>query len=163
MTQAQTHSWFKDTVFVITADHQAASAGKTEVPVKKYHIPLLIYAPNLITPGRVDRLMSQIDIPPTLLGLLNFSYDSRFMGYDLLHLPAGQERIFISTYQNLGFAKGNKLVVLKPKGQITLYQIDYQTGQYIPLPEDPVLITEAITWYQGASMLYKTGNYRAVY
>mgnify|MGYP000858038727 CR=1 FL=1 len=163
LTQAQTHPWFKDTVFVITADHQAASAGKTEVPVKKYHIPLLIYAPNLITPGRVDRLMSQIDIPPTLLGLLNFSYDSRFMGYDLLHLPAGQERIFISTYQNLGFAKGNKLVVLKPKGQITLYQIDYHTGQYITLPEDPVLITEAIAWYQGASMLYKTGNYRAVY
>ena len=162
LEQAKTHPWFKDTIFVITADHQASSAGKTEVPIKKYRIPLLIYAPELIAPGRVDRLMSQIDIPPTLLGLLNFSYDSRFMGYDLLHLPAGQERIFISTYQNLGYAKGDRLVVLKPKGQVSLYQINYETGEYKPLPEDDALVKEAVAWYQGASMLYKTGQYHAV-
>ena len=162
LEQAKTHPWFNNTIFVITADHQASSAGKTEVPIKKYRIPLLIYAPALIAPGRVDRLMSQIDIPPTLLGLLNFSYDSRFMGYDLLHLPAGQERIFISTYQNLGYAKGDRLVVLKPKGQVSLYQINYDTGEYKSLPEDPDLIKEAIAWYQGASMLYKTGQYHAV-
>jgi phosphoglycerol transferase MdoB-like AlkP superfamily enzyme len=162
LAEAKTHPWFKDTIFVITADHQASSSGKTEIPVKKYHIPLLVYAPDLIAPGRVDRLMSQIDIAPTLLGILNFSYDSRFMGYDLLHLPEGQERIFVGTYQNLGYAKGDRLVVLKPKGQASLYKIDNQTGEYTPLPEDPELINEAITWYQGASYLYKTGGYRSV-
>lgn len=162
IAEAKSHPWFKDTVFVIEADHQASSSGKTELPIKKYHIPLMIYAPDFVTPGRVDRLMSQIDIAPTLLGMLNFSYESRFMGYDLLHLPEGQERIFISTYQNLGYAKGDKLVVLKPKDQVSLYQIDYQTGEYTPLPEDPTLINEAIAWYQGASKLYKTGRYRSV-
>lgn len=162
LDEAKSHPWFKDTVFVITADHQASSAGKTEVPIEKYRIPLMIYAPDIVAPGRVDRLMSQIDIAPTLLGLLNFSYQSRFMGYDLLHLPAGQERIFISTYQSLGYAKGDKLVVLKPKGQVSMYRIDYQTGEYTTLPEDTDLVKEAITWYQGASVLYKTGRYHAV-
>lgn len=163
LAEAKKHPWFQDTVFVIVADHQAASAGKTEVPIKKYHIPLLIYAPKLIAPERVDRLMSQMDVAPTLLGLLNYSYTSRFMGYDIMKLPADQERIFISTYQNIAYAKGDKLVVLKPKKQVSFYQINYQTGEYIKQPPDNELIKEAITWYQGASTLYKEGMYGAVH
>ncbi|CQR71828.1 Sulfatase family protein [Sporomusa ovata] len=163
LAEAKKHPWFQDTVFVIVADHQAASAGKTEVPIKKYHIPLIVYAPNLIAPGRVDRLMSQIDVAPTLLGLLNFSYTSRFMGYDIMKLPVGRERIFISTYQNIAYAKGNNLVVLKPKKQVSCYQINYQTGDYTKQPLDADLVKEAISWYQGASTLYKEGKYGAIH
>lgn len=163
LAEAKKHPWFQDTVFVIVADHQAASAGKTEVPIKKYHIPLMVYAPGIIAPGRVDRLMSQIDVAPTLLGLLNFSYTSRFMGYDIMKLPAGRERIFISTYQNIAYAKGNNLVVLKPKKQVSFYQINYETGEYIKQAPDDSLVKEAITWYQGASILYKEGKYGAVH
>ena len=159
---ARKKPWFNNTVFVIVADHQASSAGNTEVPIKKYHIPLLIYAPELISPGRVDRLMSQIDVPPTLLGLLDFSYTSRFMGYDIMKLEPGRERIFISTYQNIAYAKGNDLVVLEPKKRAVFYQINYQTGEYQQQPPNKQLLKEAIGWYQGASMLYKNGAYAAV-
>ncbi|WP_371363209.1 Phosphoglycerol transferase I [Sporomusa rhizae] len=162
LAEAKKHPWFNDTVFVIVADHQAASAGKTEVPIKKYHIPLIVYAPELIAPGRVDRLMSQIDVAPTLLGLLNFSYTSRFMGYDVMKLPQEKERIFISTYQNIAYAKGDKLVILKPKKQFSFYQINYQTGEYTAQSPDDDLVKEAISWYQGASMLYKEGKYSSV-
>ncbi|SDE46000.1 LTA synthase family protein [Sporomusa acidovorans] len=162
LAEAKKHPWFNDTVFVIVADHQASSAGKTEVPIKKYHIPLFVYAPNLIAPGRVDRLMSQMDVAPTLLGLLNFSYTSKFMGYDIMKLPAGRERIFISTYQNIAYAKGDHLVILKPKNQVSFYQINYQTGEYQEQSPDPELLKEAITWYQGASMLYKEGKYHSL-
>ena len=41
--------------------------------------------------------MSQIDIAPTVLGLLNFSYRSRFYGYDLFQLEPGRERAFTAT------------------------------------------------------------------
>lgn len=163
LAEAKKRPWFQDTVFVIVADHQAASAGKTEVPIKKYHIPLIVYAPNLIAPGRVDRLMSQIDVAPTLLGLLNFSYTSRFMGYDIMKLPVDKERIFISTYQNIAYAKGDNLVVLKPKKQVSFYQINYETGEYTKQSPDDDLVKEAITWYQGASALYKEGKYGAVH
>lgn len=162
LAEAKKHPWFNDTVFVIVADHQAASAGKTEVPIKKYHIPLIVYAPELIAPGRVDRLMSQIDVAPTLLGLLNFSYTSRFMGYDVMKVPQEKERIFISTYQNIAYAKGDKLVILKPKKQFSFYQINYQTGEYTAQSPDDDLVKEAISWYQGASMLYKEGKYSSV-
>ncbi|HNC31701.1 MAG TPA: sulfatase-like hydrolase/transferase, partial [Cyclobacteriaceae bacterium] len=72
--EASKKPWFENTVFVIVADHCASSAGKTELPIEKYHIPMLIYSPSHVQPGVMSRLMSQIDIGPTLLGLLNFSY-----------------------------------------------------------------------------------------
>lgn len=163
LAEAKKHPWFSDTVFVIVADHQAGSAGNTEVPIKNYHIPFMVYAPELIAPGRVDRLMSQIDVAPTLLGLLDFSYESRFMGYDMMKLPAGQERIFISTYQNVAYAKGDEMVVLEPKKQASFYQINYETGEYRKQEPNDELLKEAITWYQGASSLYKEGKYGAIY
>lgn len=42
--------WFKDTLFVIVADHCASAAGKTKLPVDKYHIPVMFYAPDLLAP-----------------------------------------------------------------------------------------------------------------
>ena len=47
-------------------------------------IPVFVYAPKHVTPRRIDRLMSQIDVAPTLLGLLNFGYYSKFFGRDVL-------------------------------------------------------------------------------
>jgi phosphoglycerol transferase MdoB-like AlkP superfamily enzyme len=63
---AEKQPWFSNTVFVIVADH-CASAGKTELPVDKYRIPAMIYSPGFIQP-QLYKLMSQIDIMPTLLG-----------------------------------------------------------------------------------------------
>lgn len=160
--KAKKKPWFKDTIFVIVADHQADSAGKTEVPIERYHIPLLVYGPGWIEPGKVDRLMSQIDVAPTLLGLLHFSYPSRFLGYDIMSLPKAKERIFISTYQALAYGKGDKLVVLNPRKAVSFYQINYDTGEYKKMPEDTALVEEAISWYEGASKLYKDGGYQAI-
>ena len=42
--------WFDDTLFVITADHCAAVAGQTRLPVADYRIPLILYAPALVKP-----------------------------------------------------------------------------------------------------------------
>jgi phosphoglycerol transferase MdoB-like AlkP superfamily enzyme len=113
--EASKKDWFANTLFIITSDHCASSAGKTDLPIKKYQIPMLIFSPAHITPGIQDRLMSQIDIAPTLLGLLNFSYETKFFGYDINTLPKGKERVFISTYQLLGYMKQDSLVVMAPK------------------------------------------------
>ncbi|HEX5170232.1 MAG TPA: LTA synthase family protein, partial [Cyclobacteriaceae bacterium] len=107
--EARKKKWFENTIFVVTADHCASSAGKTELPIKKYQIPLLIFSPGKILPQHEDRLMSQIDIAPTLLGLLNFSYTSKFYGYDIFKLKKGNERAFISTYQALGLLEGDTM------------------------------------------------------
>ena len=62
--------------------------------------------PAHIKPRHVDTMMSQIDIAPTVLGLLNFSYQTKFMGRDILRMDPARGRAFISTYQKLGFLHG---------------------------------------------------------
>ncbi|MCQ2381523.1 MAG: hypothetical protein MJ032_04175, partial [Acidaminococcaceae bacterium] len=100
--------------------------------------------------------MSQIDVLPTVLGMLGFSYQSKTLGYDINKLVKGAERAFISTYQQMGFIKGNKLVVLAPGNKATCYRInDFSNSDYTLLEPDNVLIEEAVTWYQGANVLYK--------
>ena len=151
--------WFNNTLFVIVADHCASSAGKTELPVNKYHIPMLIYAPSVIAPGRMDRLMSQIDIGPTLLGLLNFSYTSKFYGYDMFKLEPGRERAFISTYQSLGYMKGNKLIVLSPQQKVDFFVVS-ENQEPTRIKPDQKTMDEAIAWYQTASYSFTHGLMR---
>jgi phosphoglycerol transferase MdoB-like AlkP superfamily enzyme len=153
---ASTKPWFDSTVFVIVADHCASSAGKTDLPVNKYHIPMLIYSPSYVKPVMMDRLMSQIDIGPTLLGLLNFSYTSRFYGYDIFKLPIGRERAFISTYQNLGYLKNNRLVILSPVFKVRSFTLSDQLEPAGEI-EDQRLVNEAIAWYETASYSFSKG------
>lgn len=151
---ARTKPWFDKTIFVITADHCASSAGKTSLPVSGYHIPLLIYAPKIMKPQPIDALSSQIDLAPTILGLLNVSYDSRFFGTDILKAP--KERAFIATYQQLGFMKDGKLIVLSPNrknSQASIKEHNHLEAEVI----DSNLLHEAISYYQATDYLFTHG------
>jgi Phosphoglycerol transferase and related proteins, alkaline phosphatase superfamily len=157
--RARAKPYFDDTVFVITADHCASSAGKTSVPVNRYHIPLWIYAPAHIKPQHVERLMGQVDIAPTLLGLLNFSYRSRFFGYDLLQLEPGRERAFPATYEKLGYLHQDVLTVLEPQRKLEQMKPDYATGDATPItPQNENQIDQAIAYYQVTSALFRHGG-----
>ena len=158
--KAQKKPWFNNTIFVIVSDHCSRSAGKTDLPVNRYHIPCLLYAPQLIKPSIEKRLVSQIDLAPTVLGFLNQSYTSRFLGSDVFKRDTLNDRIFISTYQDMGYIRNNKLVILSPRARVEMYSFDYFSGVNTPIPLDKSLVNEAISWYQGASFLYKEKKYK---
>jgi phosphoglycerol transferase MdoB-like AlkP superfamily enzyme len=156
ISESKGQPWFKDTVFVIVADHCASSAGKTDLPVKKYEIPMLVYAPHHIKPGRVDHLMSQIDVAPTILGLMNMSYDTDFLGHDVLKDTANNPvRAFISTYQKLGYLTENELIVLGPQKTAVQYHIDRASGEAKPALLDQKLLGDMLAYYQGSDYLYQ--------
>ncbi len=154
--------WFKNTLFVIVSDHTAKAAGKTDLPPSRYHIPMIWYGPGLIEPGKMDRLMSQIDVVPTLLGWLGVNYTSGLFGYDIFNLEPGRERAFISTYQKLGYLKANGLVVLDVNRKAVVTNgLPASSGSPIA-QKDSTLINEAISWYQSASMYFRTGRLKDV-
>jgi phosphoglycerol transferase MdoB-like AlkP superfamily enzyme len=146
--------WFKDTIFIIVADHCAGSAGKTALPIMKYKIPLVIYAPHILKPERVDRMMSQIDIAPTLLGMLNISYSSKFFGRDVFNDKDGPERAFIGTYQKLGYIEGNKLLVLDPGKKVEYYNFTRSDGNTVKTAPDEELLLNGLSYYQGSSLAH---------
>ncbi|MDO8179928.1 MAG: sulfatase-like hydrolase/transferase [Undibacterium sp.] len=159
--RASQHAWFKDTIFIITADHCASSAGKTGLPVNQYHIPLLIYSPAHIAPAVNTRLMSQIDLAPTLLGLLNFSYRSKFFGYDINVLEPGRERAFIGNYQEIGYLTADALTTLSTQKKTAAYTVDWSDGSTHKKEPDPETLMRTKTYYQTASWLYNNGGLKA--
>ena len=154
--------WFKNTIFIIVADHCSGSAGKLALPIKKYEIPMLIYAPNILKPRVVDRMMSQIDIAPTLMGLLNISYKSSFFGRDVFTNDSGPaERAFIGTYQKLGYIEGDKLLVLSPGKKAEQFNFTRDDGKTTQTPVDQQLLLNGLTWYQGSAVVYRDKLNRA--
>jgi phosphoglycerol transferase MdoB-like AlkP superfamily enzyme len=121
MAQAATRPWFASTVFIIIADHCASSAGKTDLPVDRYHIPCIVYAPGRI-PAEVCRtLCSQIDVLPTVFARLGLPaphgdgvdiYDSRY-----------HPRALMATYQNLGYYSDGILTVLSPVRRVEQFDV----------------------------------------
>ncbi len=152
--EAKKHPWFGDTLFVLTADHGANARGTVDIPVAQYRIPLLFYAPKHVAPGRVDRLMSQIDIAPTLLGRLHFSYRTKFFGHDLFTTPPSQDRAFVANYQTLGYLRDGRLVTLMPQKRVRV--TPYPVGGASPTLPEEQLREEAIAWYQLAFEAYRT-------
>jgi len=154
---ARARPWFDNTLLVIVADHCASSAGKAEVPVAKYHIPLLIYAPKLVKPGRVDSVASQIDIAPTVLGLLNFSYRSKFFGADLLRQDPA--RALVGNYEKIGLYRDGKLALLWPRRKSQVYEVS-PDGRQRQAPMDNRLLADTMAYYQSAAYLVRHGLYR---
>lgn len=157
---AATKPWFKETVFVIVADHCASSAGKTELPVQNYHIPLIIYAPGGQVPsGAVTTLASQIDYGPTLLGLLGWTYPSRFYGWDVLAPAVASEgRALIGNYQKLGLYQSGGIGIVKPVRQSMALDYDARTHATQPRPGGGALVEDTMAYYETASWLFRNGR-----
>jgi phosphoglycerol transferase MdoB-like AlkP superfamily enzyme len=155
--RARERPWFGHTLFAIVADHTHKGRGRTELPPENYHIPLIVYSPGHMKPGRVDAVSSQIDIGPTLLGLLGFSYRSRFFGHDILEDKGRHQRALFANYQTVGYYRDGIVVELKPKGRYRV--VDAATGK--TRAEDArsaQLLDEAVSYYQIASRAYRTGQ-----
>jgi len=115
--------------------------------------------------------MSQIDVMPTLFGLLNFNYQSKFYGQDVLK-ENYKPRALIATYQNLGLIKDNVLNIISPKQQVKQLQLSVlpnpKLGSDFQLfyDEKPIqkertdLVNETISYYQTASDILKKKKYQ---
>lgn len=162
---AKKQPWYKNTVFVIIADHCASSAGKTELPVANYRIPAMIFSEDFIQPQQFNKVMSQIDVMPTLFGLLNFNYQTKFLGQNVFD-GNYQPRAYIATYQDLGLIKDDKLTIISPNQKVKQYQLKLKSSDLpdnfklyydeilLKHPENK-LVEECIATYQSASFWLK--------
>jgi phosphoglycerol transferase MdoB-like AlkP superfamily enzyme len=159
--EARRRPWFDETLFVFLADHCAAVAGKSKLPVAGYRIPLILYAPKLVRPGEYEPVASQVDLPPTLLDVLRVDGDDHFFGRSVFELPAAPARAFVSNYQSLGYLRDGRLVVLSPGRKVESFRVDPATYETAPAPLDRALADEAIAYYQTASRAFRQGALKA--
>ena len=157
LAQAREKPWFDKTVFIFVADHTAGSAGKEDLPVSNYHIPLFVYAPAFIQPREVPIVASQIDVAPTLLGLLNFDYTSTFFGRNILVEDARAGRALIGNYQHLGLFDGSSLAILSPRRAMRRHDDALGSSHEVRSNSGDPLLQRDIAYYQGASHDFKNG------
>jgi phosphoglycerol transferase MdoB-like AlkP superfamily enzyme len=146
--KAAAKPWFKDTVFVFVADHTASVAGKVELDMDKYHIPCIVWSPGFISPSRIDRLVSQVDIAPSLLALLQASYRSRFFGDDVIDADELERPVYISNYEKVAMILHGRTTILEPnKRVVQLKGEEIQPESII----DHEAVEDTVALYQYAS------------
>ncbi|MCC7200746.1 MAG: sulfatase-like hydrolase/transferase [Gammaproteobacteria bacterium] len=156
---ARQHPWFDDTVFVIVADHGARVYGKQEIPLKTYEIPFAIYSPKHLAPSRVDTLTTQIDIAPTVLGLLGFGYTAPFFGRDVLGHPDSDAVALFSHNHDVAIYRDGQLVVFGLGKGTKSFSYDRGKDRYTPVKADPALADLGVAYYQVAYELFRKHLY----
>jgi phosphoglycerol transferase MdoB-like AlkP superfamily enzyme len=157
LEQARQKPWFDRTIFIFVADHTAGSAGTEDLPVANYHIPLFVYAPKVIEPQEFAGLTSQIDLAPTLLGLLNMDYTSTFYGRNVLRADATPGRALIGNYQHLGLFDGEDLAILSPRRAVRRHDNALRLSHESDVQITDPLARRDIAFYQGASYAFTRG------
>lgn len=110
--QAKKEDYYKNTVFLVIADHDSRVRGIGAFPLTNYSIPALIISPD-ITPRVDKRIVSQIDMLPTLLSLTGVSGEFPLSGEDL-NRDDIIERAPVSYNELFGYVKGDKFTLLVP-------------------------------------------------
>jgi len=91
MEAAIKEDYFHNTVFVFVGDHGVAGNAEAMYPsawtdqrLTDEHVPLLFYAPYLLEPQKHHEVVSQIDVLPTIAGMLQQPYVNTTLGRNLL-------------------------------------------------------------------------------
>lgn len=118
ISEASKQPWFSNTLFVFVADHGCVDKKPIyDIPLARVRIPISFYAPERITPKTISRLALQIDVAPTILGMLGIDYDNRMLGIDVLR----QQRLMgvLGTWETIGATDGELLYIYRKNDQST--------------------------------------------
>ena len=165
--------FWKDTIFVVVADHGARVYGSQTIPIHSYEIPMLVLGPAAVQkPQRVDDLACQLDVAPTILGMIGRPYDSVFFGHDILNAPTRTNRALLHHNRSIGIYRDEHLVIFGLNKEIEYWIGNPRTSlpgtakraalQRVFEPDAifQQLVREATALYQTADELYMNRKYR---
>ncbi len=133
---AKKREYWDNTVFLVVADHDSRVFGAELIPLKHFHIPAVILG-GRITPRLDDRLISQIDLPPTLLALAGAGCEHPMIGQDLTRQTP--DRAIMQYGDRYGYLRGDQLTVLEP--HLDPQQFRYTAPEsFEPMSEDRALV-----------------------
>jgi phosphoglycerol transferase MdoB-like AlkP superfamily enzyme len=113
--------WFENTYFVFVADHGYATGGVFDMPLSYHHTPFIIYNPFLIgSPKSFDKMAGQIDVFPTIMGLVNQPYINNTLGINLL--TQSRPFIYFSADDKIGCLDGEFFYIYRSNGPESLYR-----------------------------------------
>ncbi|MDR1090735.1 MAG: sulfatase-like hydrolase/transferase [Prevotella sp.] len=159
MMRCAAEEWFDNTIFVFLGDHGEIVGKQTyEMPLSYHHIPLIIYSQSF---GNTHRIFSglgcQMDVFPTIMGLLNASYVNNTLGVDLMK----DNRRFVS------FASDNMMGCVD-KDMFYIYSLntkrqmlfDYRNKSTVNIIDEHRELADSMRIYSASQLLYFKRQYR---
>ncbi|MGQ9846069.1 MAG: LTA synthase family protein, partial [Bacteroidales bacterium] len=121
LDSASQKKWFSNTIFVFVADHGSPIHAIYDISLDYHHIPLIIYAPKILkTPKTIKNIGGQIDVFPTIMGILRLPYINNTLGIDLLREK--RPYIFFNDDNKMGVLDNEWLLIFDPKGSSKLFK-----------------------------------------
>jgi len=159
--EAKQQAYWKDTVFLIVADHDNRVYGDSLVPIKKFHIPGLILGAD-VEPKRIASIASQIDLAPTLLSLLGVSSTHPMIGRDFVKDATTPGRALIQFNDYFAYLEGSHATVLRPGQAPLAARYDAASGSFDPGSAAPsrAEVDRAMAHVMLPSLLYREQRYR---
>ena len=122
---ASRQPWFKNTIFVLTSDHtNMSNHAEYQTDLGGFCSPIIIYDPSHPEGKTLDKIAQQIDILPTILGMLNYPKPYFGFGIDVLNTP--EEDTWAVNYLNGYYQYVRYGYVLQFDGTFTtaIYSLD---------------------------------------
>ena len=155
--QAKQADYWKDTLFLVIADHDSRVAGASLVPIRHFHIPALIIGAG-VAPKADKRLVSQIDMPPTLLSLIGISAEYPMIGFDLTKYSP--QRAIMQFDKSMALMNAqNQVVILQPDKAPQGFIYHQVQQQLVPADVPESMKQQALTYALWGSYLYKNHLY----
>jgi len=136
MDSVKTTDWYKNTLFVILGDHGLNYEPKLELDLSQFHVPLLLFYPDVIDTGVNRCISSQKDIPATVMHLLGGQWINNTLGHNLLDTGYVNHALFYSEEGALGFIFEDFYLLLGSAGDVNLYEL----SSLAPVVDRPDLV-----------------------
>lgn len=162
---ARREKYFDNTIFVFYGDHGISGYGGDHTPafnthhdLNGLHVPLLIYAPKLLKPQRLNKIASELDLLPTVAGLTLSEFTNTTLGRDLLDPQFDQQRVaFTMMDDTIGLVNDRFYYRFnQSNGDKALYDTQYADPRANVAKLHPQVMTQMETLTQG---LYETTKY----
>ena len=154
--EAKKLPYYKDTIFVVVADHNVRVYGDDVVPVNMFHIPALIIGDG-VTPKIYENLASQPDILATALDYLGKDFTYPILGHS----------IFSDDKKDINLMQFNENYALRVKDKVAIVVPNQpaQTYKYVnkhlkPIEHDVELEKDALAFVVTLNYLYDKQLYR---
>lgn len=154
---AKKESYYKDTVFVVVADHNIRVYGDDLVPVNMFHIPALIIADGLKA-QKFDKIATQPDVLATALDLLGTNLTYPVLGHSI-YSDTQREVSLMMFNDTFALRDHNKVAIIQPNKEPLTFI--YEGEHLKPVEHDVELEKDALAFVTVMDDMYNKKLYRA--
>jgi phosphoglycerol transferase MdoB-like AlkP superfamily enzyme len=155
-TEAKKLPYYKDTVFVVIADHNIRVYGDDAVPVNMFRIPALIVGEG-VEPKIYDKLISQPDVLATALDLMGKDLKYPILGTSIFS-DAKKDVNLMQFNENYALRVRDKVAIIRPMRPAETFL--YVDTHLVPTAHDEELEKNALAFVIGLNHLYDKRLFR---